>query len=801
MQRIERHTPVHQKGIVPVSLSTRLIMPTLILFLSGAHVFCMAAERPKPAREADDPAFAPVEEDPSLPRILLIGDSISIGYTPPVREMLRGKANVLRIPENGASTIKGLEKLDEWLGEQKWDVIHFNWGLHDLRRDGPGGRKSAEPMTTPAVYEANLRQLTARLRRTGARLVWASTTTVPEGEPRRRVEDLAVYNAAALRVMEENRIPVDDLCAVSANQCRDLHASPGNVHYTPEGSRVLARAVAECLTGQLEALKGHDETHALPKLRVRSVQMPVTDSLETNLRRIEKGIDEAAAAGARLVLFPETALSGFTEAAVAGLDWRALSGAMEKVAELAKARGIYVLYGSATPSHTARPFNTAILVDPSGAEVMRYHKMIPERWFEPGGAPALFAVDGIPCTVIICHDNRFPELVRLPVLAGARICFYISYEINGVEAARRKKEGYRAQLIARAVENGVWVAQSNGVGPLGADHLSLGCSRVVDPAGTVVAEAPELEEHVLDVEIDPNTARRGNALESLESKFFGDWWKEGLAQMKARERGMETAEKTEKPRSRVRLALMREVPVKWDLDKNFGVFLKRLDEAPGADVFITPECWLDGYAAADKGSTPERLRETAQSLEGSPYLDRVAEEARKRNMYLCFGFTSLEDGHIYNSAGLWDRQGKLLGVYHKTHLQTHDLQFSPGADLPVWQTDFGATGVMICADRRWPETARTLRLKGARILLNPTYGMHHLANEWWMRTRGFENQCFIAFAHPETSFVVTPKGELAAKASDAPGVLLCDIDPTAAREDNHLADRRPDLYGIISEKK
>src|SRR5689334_20865727 len=76
------------------------------------------------------PAFAPVQEQPGLPRVLLIGDSISIGYTVTVRRELAGKANVLRIPENGADTANGLKKIDEWLGQSKWDVIHFNWGLH-----------------------------------------------------------------------------------------------------------------------------------------------------------------------------------------------------------------------------------------------------------------------------------------------------------------------------------------------------------------------------------------------------------------------------------------------------------------------------------------------------------------------------------------------------------------------------------------------------------------------------------------------------------------------------------------------
>ena len=521
-------------------------------------------------------------------------------------------------------------------------------------------------------------------------------------------------------------------------------------------------------------------------LRVACVQMEVSGDLDKNLGRIEQGIIDGATARARVVLFPETALSGFDRETVEQLDWDGVAGAMDRVAKLAKRHEVYVLYGCATPSGETEPFNSAVLVGPDGAEITRYHKMIPEDWFTPGDHLAFFEIDGIPCTVIVCHDNRFPELVRLPVLAGARICFYISYEINALPGALRKMEGYRAQLIARAVENGVWVVQSNGVGPLheGTHKQSLGYSRIVDPGGVVVAEAPGLAEHMLVETIEPGAAKRGNALESLESRFLADWWRAGLAQL---EGAHLTPDATE---TKLTLALMQTVPEKWDLEGNFEVFLRLLDDADGADMFVTPECWLDGYAAPDKESTPEKLRAVAQEPGKSAYLERVAEEARKRSMYICFGFSSLEDGKVYNAAGLWDRAGNLVGVYHKTHLQTHDLQYAPGQDLPVWPTPWGPVGIMICADRRWPETARTLRLKGAKLILNPTYGMHHEANEWWMRTRGYENQCFIAFAHPNVGFVVHPKGTIAAKRDECPGVLRCAIDLSQAKEDNHLRDRR-----------
>ena len=264
-------------------------------------------------------------------------------------------------------------------------------------------------------------------------------------------------------------------------------------------------------------------------LRVASVQMAISDSINKNLRRMQRGMAEAKAAGARLVLFPETALSGFDKATVEELDWDELREAELDIAAAAESHDIYVLFGSVTRTDEARPFNSAVLVGPDGKEITRYHKMVPERHFTPGDHLALFEIDGIPCTVIICHDERFPELVRIPVLNGALVCFYISYEVNSPEAARRKKEGYRAQLIARAAENGIWVVQSNGIGgPPGSKNLSLGNSRIVDPGGVVVVEAPELQDTMLVEDLLPAKARRGNALESLDVKPLEAWWRDGM---------------------------------------------------------------------------------------------------------------------------------------------------------------------------------------------------------------------------------------------------------------------------------
>lgn len=571
--------------------------------------------------------------------------------------------------------------------------------------------------------------------------------------------------------------------------------------------RIMCGCLVTLLAGVVPGVAAYAEEESMAEtLRIACVQMEITPDLDANLARIERGILEGSSAGARVVVFPETALSGFDKDTVTSVDWQQLDAAMERVAAAAKSYGVYVLYGSATRSGREKPYNSAILVGPDGQELTRYHKMVPEGYFEPGDHLALFKIDGVPATVIVCHDERFPELVRIPVLAGARICFYISYEINALPSALKKMEGYRAQLIARAAENGIWVVQSNGIGPLArSERISLGHSRIVAPDGVVIAEAPALKDHMLVQDIRPGDAGRGNALESLQIGLLSDWWKEGIQIM---EKGAEPAALPPAAAlspTTVRLALMKAVPEKWNLQANFDVFLSLLDEGEkaGATLFVTPECWLDGYAAPDKASTPERLRkEAAQDLTGSAYLKRVGEEARKRSMFICFGFTSLEQDRLYNAAGLWGPDGALIGVYHKTHLQNHDSQFSAGEDLPVWMTPWGPLGIMICADRRWPETARTLRLKGAKLILNPSYGMSHEANEWWMRTRGYENECWIAFAHPKTAFVVNPNGGIAAKRNDeAPGVLICDCDLNEAGEKRHLRDRRPDLYGIITQPK
>lgn len=198
-------------------------------------------------KDKPNPAFESVKDDPALPRVLLIGDSISIGYTAPTRKLLQGMANVHRIAENGGPTINGLAKIDKWLGDGKWDVIHFNWGLHDLKRD------KEDKMQVPLdQYEKNLRELVKRLKATKAKLVWASTTPVPEAKvsPARKNSDVIAYNAVAKKIMEENGVAIDDLYTFALPRLDKIQLS-ANVHFNAEGSTALAEQVAASIQKSL----------------------------------------------------------------------------------------------------------------------------------------------------------------------------------------------------------------------------------------------------------------------------------------------------------------------------------------------------------------------------------------------------------------------------------------------------------------------------------------------------------------------------------------------------------------------
>jgi len=196
-------------------------------------------------------AVAPIADLVGLPRVLLIGDSISIGYTLQVRALLKDKANVHRIPINGGATEVGLEKMKDWLGDKKWDVIHFNFGLHDAKY-----ASATEQRASREVYLQHLQQLIDQMKAGGAKLVFATTTPVPEklqfgkAAGNRVFDSIPERNALAVELMKKNGVVVNDLYALVLPN-KDTACRPGDVHFTPEGYELLSGAVAKSIEQQL----------------------------------------------------------------------------------------------------------------------------------------------------------------------------------------------------------------------------------------------------------------------------------------------------------------------------------------------------------------------------------------------------------------------------------------------------------------------------------------------------------------------------------------------------------------------
>ncbi len=220
-----------------------------VLLTFAALSFVTIAPAADTAKPKQDPSLVEVADEPGLPRVLLIGDSVSMGYTLPTRTLLKGKANVHRPAGNCSSSGNGLLNLKKWLGDKKWDVIHFNFGLHDAKQL-PEGIRHADL----DVYEKNLREIVKQLKATGAKLIWATTTPVPNGgvlSPERRFDSVDKYNAVARKVMEGNGVAIDDLNTAITPHLKDMQR-PMDVHYTPEGSDFLSKQVAASIEQQLK---------------------------------------------------------------------------------------------------------------------------------------------------------------------------------------------------------------------------------------------------------------------------------------------------------------------------------------------------------------------------------------------------------------------------------------------------------------------------------------------------------------------------------------------------------------------
>jgi len=203
-------------------------------------------------------------EPDKLRNVLLLGDSISIGYTPFVIEMMQYLATVQRpmlpdgSPENCEGTTKALQNIERWIGDTDWDVIHFNFGLHDMKHVDPAtGTNSQNPedplQADPKQYKKNLKKIVDILLETGADLIFATTTPYPdqvEG-PLRDPGMPEKYNSIAIKIMNRNNIMINDLYTFAQPRLKEIQL-PNNVHFNDLGYRQLSDKVIDRIGEMLE---------------------------------------------------------------------------------------------------------------------------------------------------------------------------------------------------------------------------------------------------------------------------------------------------------------------------------------------------------------------------------------------------------------------------------------------------------------------------------------------------------------------------------------------------------------------
>lgn len=274
-------------------------------------------------------------------------------------------------------------------------------------------------------------------------------------------------------------------------------------------------------------------------LRVSCVQLEWARDLDRNLDRTLHYIRQATDAGSRVVLFPEANLTGYFFPDVLELDPREVKRALERTVRAAAEADIWAIVGTLKRT-TDRYINLAHVVSPSGGIVYEYAKVHmagrdERRYCRGGDKLALFEIDGVPATLVICRDGRHPELYRVPAMAGAQVLFHPSCSSDEVEAVAWKRVSGRAQQPAGPTTKIFHcVANTVGQSPDG-KQTSSGQSFIREPNGLPLAEAGLYQEEMITAVLDLGRADRAYAAASLKAPpFLRAHWAAMIKDVKAR---------------------------------------------------------------------------------------------------------------------------------------------------------------------------------------------------------------------------------------------------------------------------
>ncbi len=208
------------------------------------------------------------------------------------------------------------------------------------------------------------------------------------------------------------------------------------------------------------------------------------------------------------------------------------------------------------------------------------------------------------------------------------------------------------------------------------------------------------------------------------------------------------------------------IVLKWlrtDKDANYHRAEPMIREAAasGARIVCTTECFLDGYAIADKSIPLETYRALGEPIPGGVYFRRLCALAGQLNIHLVAGMLEADGRDRFNTAVLIGPDGQLIGKYRKQRLGHEAVRNTAGSDSSVFETSYGRVGVMICADRRDKDVVRAFCDRGAEFLICPSGGMFGpVKNDPILQARARENHKYIVFVHPAEFLVTGPDGAI-----------------------------------------
>lgn len=272
---------------------------------------------------------------------------------------------------------------------------------------------------------------------------------------------------------------------------------------------------------------------ARKQVRVAACQLQAAEGeIEANAKRVLDLLEDAAGQKAEIVAFQEGVLYGYTQerAFWESLDQKRIDRAERKILKRAKDLGVALILGTSHVDDGSR-YNSLLIADRDGTVRGRFGKTFAgEFWCENGKWLPIHMLANVPCCFLVCHDIRYPELVRLPSAAGAQVCFSCSCESPLTDP--NSLSGHRAMPTSRATENFIYMVLANAPADpenLGRPGSSYGESRVIDPRGNIIAQGGTFTEEAVVCTLDLTKATRWIARRATSDPTrITEWLREGM---------------------------------------------------------------------------------------------------------------------------------------------------------------------------------------------------------------------------------------------------------------------------------